>query len=155
MIKIHLTKKQYEALVKMVYLGNWMINGIRYRGEEIQIFEEFEQYIYSYYREAHLEKYIEYAKEYDKYFPTKEFEMNSDVEKYRQEYENENFWDELLHKLARRDFMRKYGESNIIKMSIEERIEKEHPFIEKYDDELVKNGVDRLEISDNDERGIE
>jgi len=29
MMEIKFTKKQYENLIKLVYLGNWMINGIR------------------------------------------------------------------------------------------------------------------------------
>ena len=28
-MKIHITKKQYESLAKIVYLGNWMANANR------------------------------------------------------------------------------------------------------------------------------
>ena len=70
-IKFTLTKDQYENLIKLVYLGNWMINGIRLHDEQIKEYEELEQYIFSFAKDAGMEKYIVYDDGSKKYFPSK------------------------------------------------------------------------------------
>ena len=76
-MKIKLTKKQYKNLLKLVYLGNWMVNSIRSGNEgdeRIKKYDEIEQYIFSFAKEAGLKKYIEFDKEFNQFFPTPEFE---------------------------------------------------------------------------------
>ena len=148
-MKIRFTKEQYENLIKLVYLGNWMINAIRSgaKGDEIiQKYEDIEQYIYSFAKDFGLEEHIEFDEEFNKFFPTRNFEENSGVDQYRDEYEDEFFWDELIDRFARRDFIKEYGRKVIEKMDFKERIEKEHPFIEKYAEEFQEHGIDRLKI---------
>lgn len=145
-MQIKLTKEQYKNLVKLVYLGNWMINAIRLEDEKIKKYDNVEQYIFSFAKDAGLEKYIEFDKKFNQFFPTREFEEGSDIEQYREEYEDEIFWDELIDRLARRDFIKKYGFKAVRKMDFRKRIEKEHPFIKKYTKEINKHGIERLEI---------
>lgn len=143
-MEIKLTKEQYEDLVKVVYLGSWMINSFR-TDDEIKKFEDLEQHILSYSKDFDLQKSIVYDDKLARFFPTREFE-EGEVYQYIDEYDDYNFWDELIYRLARRDFVKKYGESKIKKMSIEERFEKEDPFIEMYESEVENYGIERLEI---------
>jgi len=148
-MEIKLTREQYENLLKLIYLGNWMINAIRSGAEgdeRIKKYDEIEQYIFSFAKEAGLEKYIKFDKECNEFFPTWKFEFETDIEQYRQEHDNEIFWDELTYRLARRDFIKQYGEEVIKKMDQKERLEKEQPFIEKYEKEFEENGLENLEI---------
>ena len=145
-MKINFSKKQFENLIKLVYLGNWMINAIRVGDEKIKKYDEIEQYIYSFAKDFGLEKYIEFSKKYNKFFPARELEEGTDVEQYREEYDNETFWEDLIDRLTRRDFIKKYGEGTVKKMSLEERIEKEYPFEEKYRNEFEKNGIENLKV---------
>jgi hypothetical protein len=46
MVELKLTKEQYEDLLKMVYLGNWIINAPRI-DDVVQKYESFEGYIFS------------------------------------------------------------------------------------------------------------
>ena len=108
-MEIRFTKEQYENLVKIVYLGTWMINAFR-TDNCIKKFDELEQYI--------------------------------------DDYNNDNFGEELIYRLARRDLLKKYGENKITKMRWEERLEKETPFIEKYEEEFEKYRIERIEIQD-------
>jgi hypothetical protein len=144
-MKIDFTKKQYETLLKLVYLGNWMINAIR-TDDRVKKYEEFEQHIFSFAEEFGLEKYIEFDEESGQFFPTNELEFGTDIEKYRQEYDDNNFWEDLHYRLVERDFVRKYSRAAIEKMDYEERIEKDHEFHEKYGKELEEHGIERLEI---------
>ena len=144
-MNIAFTKEQYENLVKLIYLGNWMVNAIRI-DDAVKKFEDVEQYIHSFHKDFGLERYVMYDQELRKFFPTNELETESDVEEYRDDYEDEVFWSELTDRLARRDFIREHGEAVIRKMEPMERMKKEQPFIDKYDDELHKHGIERLEI---------
>lgn len=149
LIKIELTKEQYESLIKLVYLGNWMINAIRSGApgdERVKKYDDIEQYIYFFAEEIGLEKYVEFDKESNQFFPTKEFEESADIEQYREEYDDATFWEELIHRLARRDFIKEYGEDVIRKMDWKERMEKEDPFIEKCEKEFEENGIENLEL---------
>ena len=148
MVEIKLTKEQYERLIKVVYLGNWMINAIRIHGEEYKEYEDIAQHIYSFSKILNVSNLIEYDSESNKFYPTRELEEDSDAEQFKQEYDDENFWDNLVDILARRDFIREYGEDTIRKMSWKQRMTKEHPFIEKYEEEFERNGVERLEITE-------
>jgi hypothetical protein len=105
-----------------------MINAIRLgaKGDEIiKEYDEMEQYIFSFAKGFGFEKHIEFDKKLGMFFPTVEFEENTDIDKYKEEYDDDTFWDSLMYKLLWRDFVNKYRAETINKMSIEERIEKE------------------------------
>lgn len=146
-MKINFTKKQYEDLIKLLHLGNWMINAHR-TDDYVEHYEDLEQYILSFYKDFGMEKHVEYDKEFNEYFPTREFEEDTDVDQYKEEYNDCTFWDELIDRLARRDLIKEYGEAAVLSMTMEEIIEKEQPFIQIYEDEFEMYGVDNLEITD-------
>lgn len=151
-MKIELTKEQYENLIKLVYLGNWMINAIRSGTEDeprIEKYDELEQYIFSFAKEAGLEKYIEFDEKYNQFFPTREFEESAELEQYMEDYDDEVFWQELSDRLGIRDFTRKYSADDIKKMDQKETFLKKQEFIIKYEEEFYKYGIDRLGIKEN------
>lgn len=145
-MKIKLTKDQYKNLVELVYLGNWMINAIRIGDNTIKKYQEIEQYIFSFAKKGNLEQYIEFDNKFNKFFPTAELEDNTDIEQYRQDYDNEVFWQELSDRLGSRDFIKKYGVDKIKKMDRKQRFIKGQEFIIKYEREFEKYGIDRLNI---------
>lgn len=122
-----------------------MVNGIR-TADIIKKFEELEQYIFSFAKDFGFERFVEYDESGKNIFPSSEFEEDEELELYRNEYDDECFWDELIHRLARRDFIKTYGESSIKQMDWKERLQKEDPFVEKYADEFNRNGLEHLEI---------
>ena len=136
-MEISLTKDQYENLIKLVFLGDWLVNS--FRTDRISDFDELENHIYSHAQAFGLEKYVLYDEGAKEYFPTDAFEQS--VVDYIEEYDEDNFWDELVHSLGQRDFVRHYGRAAIQKMKFEEMLEKEAPFVQKYADEFEKNGL--------------
>lgn len=106
-MKINFTKKQYEDLVKLIYLGTWMINAHR-TDDIIENYEDLEQYVLSFFKDFGMEKYILFDEELNKFFPTKAFEEDTEVDQYIDEYNNDIFGEELIDRLARRDFIQVY-----------------------------------------------
>ncbi|MFC1612955.1 hypothetical protein ACFL23_01350 [Patescibacteria group bacterium] len=145
-MKINFTKKQFENLLKLVYLGAWMANAHR-TDDRIKKYDNLEHYIFSFAKEFGFEEYVDNEAVGDgEFYPTRVFEEDTDVHQLHDEYDDETFWDEIIDRMAHRDFIRKYGIDKIQKMGREERWEKLGEFEDKYADEIDKNGIDRLEI---------
>ncbi|EMG23659.1 hypothetical protein LEP1GSC150_0674 [Leptospira interrogans serovar Copenhageni str. LT2050] len=109
-------------------------------------FEDMEQQILSYAKAVEASHLVAYDKEEELHYLTREFEEKTDISDLITEYQDSIFWDELIQRLAARDFLRIYDESEIKGMAIEERIEKEAPFISKYEEIFTESGIENLEI---------
>lgn len=143
---IEFTRKQFEALLKLVYLGNWMVNAHRETGI-LEEYEGMESYIFSQAEKFGFKKYVDHeAKDGKDYYPTREFEENTDVSELHDEYDEETFWDEIIDRLGERDFLRKYGEIDIEKMSNDERFEKLCECEGEWAEEISRYGIRRLGV---------
>jgi len=142
--EIQLTKDQYLALAKTVYLGNWMANAQRTGASNNPHMKEYEKitnYIFSLAPEFGFPKTFEHDLECDEHGKTTE------VNHLHEEYDEETFWDELCETLGERDFYRKYTKSEREKMSDEEHFLKLQKCIIAYENEVEEYGVERLNIS--------
>ncbi|MDR2734502.1 MAG: hypothetical protein LBC99_07665 [Spirochaetota bacterium] len=141
---LELNNTQFENLMKLAWLGNWIINANR-----TETFEEYEQalqLVLSRAAEAGLENSVEKDEECGAYFPTDDFEEY--LQSFVDEYAEENFWDALVERLAERDIEEKYNAAQIEAMAAPARIDLWEKFEERYLAEFEKNGVGRLRIAD-------
>lgn len=145
-VDIRLTKKQFENLVKLVNLGNWIVNSYREEDTDDE-FNELEEYIFSIAEDNGFDELVEFDPHLDSYYPTTQ--MEDENFEIIEEYNNEIFWDELVYRLARRDLVRELGEKNIEELDFEERMEKLLPLIEKYEIEFEKNGLDNFVLKNS------
>ena len=150
-LKIKLTKEQFEVLLKLVYLGNWMVNANRDGSPgnpHKEKYEAIENYIFSFAKGFGFSEYVDDEDAGSgRFYPTRAFEEETDVQKLHEEYDEETFWDELIDRLGERDFYQYYSKDEIRKMSQEERFDKLYEFIDKWADEMSENGVERLKIA--------
>ncbi|MBP1769747.1 MAG: hypothetical protein H6P96_365 [Candidatus Aminicenantes bacterium] len=61
-------------------------------------------------------------------------------------YNDNSFWDQLIYRMADRDYVRKFGEEALSELYTEKGMERERPLIEKYEKEFNDNGLDRIEV---------
>lgn len=142
-MKINFTKKQFRALLDLIYSGNYMINGIRVADETIKEYEDIQQYVYSFAKAFGYEDLVEFDKEYNMYFETRKYE-DGGIHDLISEYDTEVFWDELPLNLAKRDVVRDNKE--IDKMSQEERMSLIWQREESYSEEFYENGLDNVKV---------
>ena len=143
---IELTKKQFKALLKAVYLGSWMANANRTEGMKKE-YEGIENYIFSLAPKFGLEKYMYHeASDGERYYPTDEFEENTDVHVLHDEYDEETFWDEMAERLGERDFFEQYTKDEIEKMDRDERFTILNRCVDLYHAEFEKLGIERIRI---------
>ena len=150
---IELTKVQFRALLKLMYLGNWMANANRDGSAEDprrEDYETMEDYIFSFAKKFGLDEWVddENAAE-GKFFSTSQFEEETDVRELIYEYDEETFWDELIDRLGDRDFYLHYPKNEIQKMTREERFVKLYEFVDKWADEINERGIERLKIDED------
>ena len=137
-MEIKFTKDKYAKLMRLVYLGNWVVNG--YHTDDIdEESDALEDYIYSKARDFGLEKTTTYEEDQNAWYPKSsiEDEWLADLD----EYKNDAFWDELEYRLADRDLVARYGENAVDGMSSEERQDTERQLVDNYYEEFQKNGL--------------
>ena len=147
-MKIDLTRKEYRDLLDMLYIAEWILNAHRV-GEDPRTkrYSKLEQKFYAFAKAMKFENLIEYAPEFKKYFPTKEYEETSSSHPFIDEFENESFWDELTNRLSARDLAKKLGGfDKIDELSFEERITRLGELEEFYRDEFEQNGLENLQL---------
>jgi hypothetical protein len=140
-INIKFTSNQYKALLKLIYLGEWVLNSHLDRSDgKLTIEEEVEQMIYASNPEPGI---FEYENDLKMYFPTRNFEDK--MQTFIDDYDNFNFWEELAHQLADRDTKIELGDK-FDKMGTREFIEIHHKYLEFYAEEFNKNNLKNLKI---------
>jgi hypothetical protein len=144
-MKIDLTKGQYETLLKMVYLGNWLVNSTK--NEPEKEFEDLEQLVLSKAKDFGVETYAGFDEETKAYYPSEAFEEATGIVDIIGEYNMYTVWEELVLALSKRDLAAEYGKEKVEELSDEELMEKEYPFILKYEEEFREHGFENLVIS--------
>lgn len=131
-MELHLNDEQARDLLRLVYLGNWLANSQRVGTDADPLIEEFDTL-------------LEYL--FDTIgIPERAIENDALVERAIEEYRDEVFWDELVERLAHRDFERLWGLCpDHDELSPQMLMEFENIQM-RYETELEENGIDRLEF---------
>lgn len=147
------TKKQYFTLMKAIFLSNWMVNshtdgspGNTANPE----FEDLDRYIFSQAERFGLGKYVDNKLAGDgKYYESRKFEDESGVYAIIEEYMEENFWDELINRLALRDFDQQYNRDQKRAMVGMERSDKIYDIVLRWAEEIDENGLKNIIIKNS------
>lgn len=138
-MKIDFTKEQYQILMNLVYMGNWVVNS--YETDCDDDYDQLEKYVFSKAGEFSLEELAD-----EEGLPTRKFEEESEVFDFIDDYDEQSFWDELTQRLAYRDACKKYGEKTIMAMEPEERFPIIEELLEKYEEIFEKNGLEAVTL---------
>ena len=131
-MELKLTDEQVRDLLKLAYLGNWLANGNRSGSEEDPHIDRFEKLV------GHLFSASEVSE--------RQLEDELFAEQLIDAYNEETFWDELVERLAHRDFERLWGlcpDRDELSEEMRAELDKTHA---RYEHELEENGIDRLEV---------
>jgi hypothetical protein len=140
---IKVAKEQYEKLLHLAYLGNWMVNAYR-TNDFIEDYNREAERIYAYAPSFGFKDLIDFDEAEGRTFPSAKLEQA--LEDIVDDYEDWAFWDLLILKLAERDLVREYGEAAVDQMTDEELEAKRAPYAKKYEKEIEANGIQNLDI---------
>ncbi len=147
---LSLTPAQFKNLMILVYLGEFMINGIRGgKGypKTIKRYEKVLKFIIQNAKNFGMGNCVKKYKDDDAPYPTREFEEKF-IDQRIYDYDEESFWRELSSHFADRDFYRQYGDQ---KLSGEERLGIIWEIEDYYEEEISENGLENFEVVNNDE----
>lgn len=146
---LELTPKQYETLLKLAHLGDWMINGIRTEDERVPECADLMQKMYAWAQSMECASLVEFDKKAGRYYPSSQLEEHADVKQYREAYDDEIFWSELIDKLSLRDFMTSQESASLSTGGERDNAKVRSSIIKKYVDEFEKNGIANLVLAPN------
>lgn len=142
-MQLNLTKDQYQKLMELVYLGNWMVNSYR-TDDRVDEYDRTAEHVLSLAPAAGFVDRVEFDEFEGLYFPSRKFD--EELRQYVDEYDDDVFWNTLIDRLAERDLIRAHGEETVNKMEWDEYNQKIEPYIKKYEKEIDDSGVENLEI---------
>jgi predicted ATP-dependent endonuclease of OLD family len=146
-MKLELNRRDYLALLSVIEIADWVVNA--YRSDELAEtapMRALEQKVLELAEQAGCGELVEYDAEEKRWWLTREFEETSDALQFVQEFENDNFWEQLSDRLIERDLKRALGAAAYKRLDPEELEEKEEPYRTLYSEEFLTHGVERLEI---------
>lgn len=144
-MKMNFTKREYQVLLEMIYLADWMLHAHEPRKQE-DAYHALEQKILGLARDFGCEDLVEHSERLNEYFPTETLEESDAIQGSIQEYDDATFWDGLITRLAERDVWRKHTEQELARMSGEQRVALYCAAEKPYADEFETNGLDRIRI---------
>ncbi|MCI4446114.1 MAG: hypothetical protein JHC32_08825 [Candidatus Aminicenantes bacterium] len=142
-MEIKLTEEQFEKLMELVYLGNWMINAYR-TDDYLEEYSEVTSQIFKQAAEAGMEGKVVKDEIENRYLPSYEFEES--MVDFITEYDGFCFWEELINRLAERDAVKEFGATPLDEIDLEEFLEKKNKYLRKYEQEVEENGIKNLEL---------
>lgn len=148
-MQIELSKAEYRTLLGVLEIADWILFAHRSdRPSDRKEYHDFEQKVFGYAEAFGFNNLVEYVEKHQEYFPTPEYEENSRVQPFIDEFKNHTFWDELVDRLASRDMLRELGEEKAQAMDPKERFMTHQDYERRYNAEFEEHGIERLEIKD-------
>lgn len=142
-----LTRQKLLDLLKTVYLGSTMANSFRGGEKNRSHYADIEQWIYKTAKNSGFEEYVYLHEDCGNLHLSAKFFEDTGTERVRIDYDEDVFWDELIHRLAQRDMEEAYGVETVRAMSQEEFTDREQPYLEKWAVEMERYGVTRLSLT--------
>lgn len=141
MTDIKFTKKQFQDLLILAYIGNWVINS--HRGDQgINQFNELEEYLFSKTPLFGLEKFADDDDPEDG-IPSQYFQDHY-AQDHIVKFEEDTLWDQLSERMAHKQIASMYTEDQLQRMDPRERWMIHTALVKKFAEEFSENGVNNL-----------
>ncbi len=142
-MKIHLTTKQYKDLLRLLLLGDWIVNSNTIDEENMK-FREIQRHIFSFTKSFATLDRVSYDTKLNDFFPSRKLE--EEVQPYIDEYNDDNFWTELSYRLSSRDLAEEIGKENYRKMDPIKRVCEIDSRAEDYNRIFEAEGIGKLKM---------
>lgn len=144
-MQIKFTKNELEKLLELLSIADWVLTSMDVEEDERK--DDYLKLLQKLYHEAYengLTKEIEYDEEAKDYFLSEDWEEETQVRDFIEEYEDASFWEELTFRLADRDIDRKMNGKP--PKNFEEHVAMFTKIQSKYEEEFEKNRLENLEL---------
>lgn len=139
-LQMELTPEQYRHLVTLMFLGEWMVNGLPPERRP-QGLQETADHVYALAEQFGCGDWIKYCEDCGAYHANQA--MEDALLPIVDEYDEETFWDVLSHHLAYRDVMLGADADAELTPALEMRLWRRK---EQYQQEFDKHGLDHVRM---------
>jgi len=147
-MKIDISEKEYRDLLDVLHMADWVLHA--HETDTNPASEPYDRVIQKFYamaKDMGQDSLVEYDPDSKQYYSSRDFEENSPSWEFIDDFMEDTFWDELIHRLTDRDVTRQVGGyEQLEKLTMTERFAHEGPIIERYSQEFDDQGLSRLEI---------
>lgn len=144
-MQIKFTKNETEKLLELLSIADWVLTSMDVEEDERK--DDYLKLLQKLYHEAYengCKKEIQYDEESKDYFLSEDWEEETQVRDFIEEYEDASFWEELTFRLADRDIDRKMNGKT--PKNFEEHVAMFTRIQTKYEEEFEKNSLENLEL---------
>jgi len=146
-MKIEFEVEDYKTLLDILYIADWVINAYEIQeNPDNARYRQFEQKMLALAGNFNLEEWVRRDQD-GEFQPTQKFEEASQSPEFIDAYDNDTFWEELINRLAMRDFDRIYGETSDPALTLQEKLGKLGELRETYAAEFENNGLAHLSLT--------
>lgn len=147
-MNIEISDEQFEKLLRLVYLGNLVVNDFRgTKGDpRISEYDDIEGVFFRLAGEKGDKEFVRFDVKTQKYYPSATFEYEEEIDSYIKRYNEDLFWDELAARLAERDVEEQMGEEVWSKLDDDDTRRVLDETEDKYFEEFEENGLDNLRL---------
>jgi hypothetical protein len=143
-MNIEISKDECRDLLEVLHIANWVMHA--HETEPDPGTERYDRIIQKIYSLANTEGLGSLVEADPRGNERSEMDTSAAWD-FIDEFTNNSFWDELIHRLTDRDMAHLVnGYEQLEKLSMEERFMREAPIIERYANEFDDHGLDRLQI---------
>ena len=145
-MKINFTKKEYQALVEMLLIADWVLTAHAFDVDPAkEPYAAIRKKVLRHYKEMGMEDAFRYEPKDDEYYETAEYEEHSRHMEFIREYDKQSFWSEFAEKLAERDLAEELKRKG---MSLDQNARAKWFFelMVRYEEELAENGLDNVRL---------
>jgi hypothetical protein len=151
-MKLAFTQKEYARLLEMAYIAGWVASSHDEESAAARRYAELEQKLLAAATPMGCADYVDGARaELGPLLPSRKLEEESPARKAIERFEEDTFWDELVSRLAERDYAREILKEPLAAgLTEEERqghmVKRLNALETRYFEEFEKNGLDNLLI---------
>lgn len=148
-MNINFTDKEYRLLLDAVFIADWVMTSHDTGPDsDDDQYQMLFQKIYSHARDMGCADLVAEETDANRYYPTRQYEEESNVFAWIEEYNALTFWDELIERLTERDVMNETPPVEGQAMEAEEYQRRAAPHEHRYAEEFERHGIDRLVIDE-------
>jgi hypothetical protein len=145
-MKINFTKREYQTLVEMLLVADWIIRSHEEQPQpETQPYDALRKKVLSHYKETGMAGDFRYDAEDDEYFESAEYEARAPHARFLGEYDERMFWSLLADRLAARDLAADAAATGTV-FSDQERFVRHFEIVAGYEQEFAENDLDNLRL---------
>jgi hypothetical protein len=142
-VTLKLTPEQFQKLTEVFYLGKWIAEE-EADDAQLSILENLEQQLLACSGEKVGNTFVDYDKEEDYYFLSEELEDK--LMEQIDNYDESQFWDNLVSRLTLRDLHLKFTGHELEAMPEAKGMKALEEIQKEYFDEFEENDVDNLKL---------